>query len=137
MGISATSPSLGLAPASSSSAGCSGEESALVSNEGVHSRIFDVVSGIPSGSVATYGQVAAIVDRCTPRMVGYAMASVPDGMDIPWHRVINSQGRISLPPGRGGELQRALLEAEGVAFDGRGKIDLGEFGWQGPGGGRV
>jgi len=108
-----------------------------VSNDGVHARIFDVVGGIPSGRVATYGQVAAIVNRCTPRMVGYAMASVPSGLDVPWHRVINSQGRISLPPERGGELQRALLEAEGVDFDGRGKIDLREFGWMGPGKGRA
>ena len=104
-----------------------------MSNEGVHSRIFDVVNRIPSGRVATYGQVAVIAGRCTPRMVGYAMASVPDDLDVPWQRVINGQGCINLPLERGGELQRAILEAEGIVFDGRGRIDLGEFGWLGPG----
>jgi methylated-DNA-protein-cysteine methyltransferase-like protein len=56
-----------------------------------HQTIYEVVKTIPAGVVATYGQVAAIVG-CGPRLVGYALASLPAGMDVPWQRVINSQG---------------------------------------------
>ena len=94
-------------------------------------RIYAVVRKVPVGRVVSYGMVAALIDRCTPRIVGYAMASVPEGSDVPWHRVINSQGRISLR--EGAELQRRLLEAEGVVFDERDRVDLKRFGWKGPG----
>jgi methylated-DNA-protein-cysteine methyltransferase-like protein len=101
---------------------------------GVHESIRGIVRLIPSGRVATYGQIAAIEGRCTPRMVGYAMSSIPEGSDVPWHRVINSRGKISLPAGSDGHaLQRAMLESEGVAFDEAGRVDLGRFGWRGPG----
>jgi methylated-DNA-protein-cysteine methyltransferase-like protein len=90
---------------------------------------------IPPGRVATYGQIAAIEGRCTPRMVGYAMAAVPAGSGVPWHRVINSAGRTSLA-GEGGEAQRALLEREGVRFSRGGKVDLAAHLWEGPGAGR-
>ncbi len=89
---------------------------------------------IPAGEVATYGQLAAIAGACTPRMAGYAMAGVRPEDNVPWHRVINSQGRISERPGA--EAQRAMLEAEGVAFSSSGVVDLGRFGWSGPGGTR-
>jgi methylated-DNA-protein-cysteine methyltransferase-like protein len=102
--------------------------------KGVHDDIYRLARLIPPGRVATYGQLAAIHGDCTPRMVGYAMAGVPAGSDVPWHRVINSKGEISFPPGsEGREVQRTLLEAEGVEFDGRGKVDLRRFGWGGPG----
>jgi methylated-DNA-protein-cysteine methyltransferase-like protein len=100
---------------------------------GVHESIHEIVRLIPPGRVASYGQIAAIHGACTPRMVGYAMASVPSGADVPWHRVINSRGAISLRPGDGQELQRAMLESEGVEFDERGRVDLERFGWSGPG----
>ena len=101
---------------------------------GVHESIHSIVRRIPSGRVATYGQIAAFEGTCTPRMVGYAMASIPAGSDVPWHRVINSKGTISLSPGSDGQqLQRAMLESEGVVFDERGRVDLKLFGWQGPG----
>ncbi len=103
-----------------------------MSARGHHERIYRVVRAVPAGRVATYGQVAEIAGRCTPRMVGYAMASVPSGTDVPWHRVINSRGEISLR-GEGLDLQRALLESEGVTFDERCRVDLSEFGWTGPG----
>jgi methylated-DNA-protein-cysteine methyltransferase-like protein len=101
----------------------------------LYERIYAVVGQIPAGRVATYGQVAAIVGRCTPRLVGYAMAAVPPGSGVPWHRVINSRGEISLRPGHGGEIQRGLLEAEGVTFDDRGRVDLDRHRWPGPVGG--
>ncbi len=103
---------------------------------GLHESVYALVRAIPRGKVATYGQIAAILGRGTPRMVGYAMAAVPHGSDVPWHRVINSAGRTSLT-GEGAEVQRALLEREGVVF-GRedGRVDLGLYLWPGPGHGR-
>ena len=101
--------------------------------EGAHERIRKVVRRIPGGRVATYGQVAEVAGGVTPRMVGYAMAAVQPGDGVPWHRVINARGAISLPPGRGREEQRAMLESEGVVFRGNGTVDLRLFGWTGPG----
>ncbi|SVB16069.1 uncharacterized protein METZ01_LOCUS168923 [marine metagenome] len=99
---------------------------------GLHETIYRVVRTIPSGVVATYGQVATVVG-CGPRLVGYAMASLPAGSDIPWQRVINSQGRISVrSDGMPDSRQRRLLVGEGVVFDARGKVDLNQFGWDGP-----
>ena len=90
-----------------------------------------MVKRIPKGKVATYGQVARIVGRCTARMVGYATAAVPNGSRVPWQRVINSQGMISVRShGDGDERQRVLLEKEGVKFDAKGKVDLKVFQWQ-------
>ena len=63
------------------------------------------------------------------RMVGGAMASCPS--DVPWQRVINSQGKVSQRKGEGGEKQRKLLEDEGILFDDRDKVDLNIFGWVG------
>jgi len=100
----------------------------------LYERIYDVARGIPKGRVATYGQIAAIVGKCTPRQVGYAMAAVPFGSGVPWQRVINARGTVSERAGGDGrEVQRALLEAEGVRFDDLGRVDLSVFGWRGPG----
>jgi len=96
--------------------------------------INDVVRSIPNGMVASYGQIAAFVERCSPLMVGYAMAALPFGSDVPWHRVVNHKGFIS-PRGDGDEsiqVQRALLEAEGVRFDDNGRIDMAVNQWQFP-----
>jgi methylated-DNA-protein-cysteine methyltransferase-like protein len=102
-------------------------------------RVWALARKIPRGMVATYGQLALMLappqgtDASAyrafgPRWVGGAMAGCPD--DVPWQRVINSQGRISARPGA--EKQRKLLEAEGVNFV-KDRIDLKQFGWQGPG----
>jgi len=94
----------------------------------------DLVRMIPKGRVASYGQIARCIERCTPRMVGFAMAAVPHGSDVPWHRVINSQGMISVRSGGdGARIQRILLEAEGVRFDKKERVDLAKVGWKGPG----
>ena len=101
---------------------------------GLYDRIYALVRTIPPGNVATYGQIAEIVGRCTPRMVGYAMAAVPYGSGVPWHRVLDSHGSVSVrADGNACAVQRGMLEAEGVRFDDRGRVDLSSVGWRGPG----
>jgi methylated-DNA-protein-cysteine methyltransferase-like protein len=94
-----------------------------------------VVRQVPAGFVSTYGRIAELAGAPTPRVVGYAMAALPDGSDVPWHRVVNTRGEISVRPGAGGRKQRKMLEAEGVRFGRGGRIDLDEFGWPPVGGG--
>lgn len=95
-------------------------------------RIYAAARRIPRGSVATYGQVAELAGLGGhARQVGYALHALPRGSLVPWHRVINARGLISLRPGSGDEVtQRLLLESEGVRFDGRGRVDLKLFGWK-------
>lgn len=106
-----------------------------------NSRVWEIVRQIPSGQVATYGQIAALIPppqgislqdfkAFSPRWVGSAMARCPN--DVPWQRVINAQGKISARNETVEQAQRALLEAEGVELDARGKIDLHKYGWKGP-----
>jgi methylated-DNA-protein-cysteine methyltransferase-like protein len=97
-----------------------------------YQRIYAVVRRIPPGRVATYGQVAAIEGRASPRMVGYAMAALRAGSDVPWQRVINARGEVSERSGGGAWRQRQRLEAEGVLFDARGRVDLERSAWAGP-----
>jgi methylated-DNA-protein-cysteine methyltransferase-like protein len=100
----------------------------------LYERIYEVIQQIPAGKVATYGQIADIVGECSPRMVGYALAALKPGWDVPWQRVINSQGKISLrADGTESIEQRHLLELEGIRFDNNGLIDLEKFGWLPPG----
>ena len=92
-------------------------------------KIHALIRQIPCGYVATYGQLGRVVG-CSARTVGFALAALPAGTDVPWQRVINSRGEVS--PRRDGErdlLQRDLLEAEGVCFDQRGRVDLERYGW--------
>lgn len=99
-----------------------------------YQRIYLMTQQIPPGKVATYGQIAALVGNCTARMVGYAMASLPSGSDVPWQRVINSQGKISPRGdlGGGADVQQQRLEEEGVRFSPEGKVNWSEVRWQGP-----
>ncbi|MBM4183119.1 MAG: MGMT family protein [Gemmatimonadetes bacterium] len=93
-------------------------------------RIYHAVERIPPGRVATYGSVAKAAGLPGhARQVGYALAALPDGSPVPWHRVVNARGGISpRASDRTVEiLQRALLEAEGVEFNARGRIDLARF----------
>ena len=98
---------------------------------GLYQRIYQVVQQVPHGLVAAYGDIAAIVDEgCDARTVGDALHDLPRGSEqsIPWQRIINSAGRISTH----GPLQRRLLEAEGVVFDARERVNLARFRWSGP-----
>jgi methylated-DNA-protein-cysteine methyltransferase-like protein len=98
----------------------------------LYSRIYDLVRQIPPGYVSTYGRIGEMLG-CTARTVGFAMAALPAGSDVPWQRVINSQGKISLRnDGEGNLLQRDLLEAEGLCFDRNLRIDLNVYCWSFP-----
>lgn len=90
--------------------------------------IWNAVRAIPRGRVATYGQVAEAAGlRGRARLVGRALAGLPPNHDVPWHRVINSRGEISLS-GSAGETQRVRLIREGVAFRPNGTIDIRTYG---------
>lgn len=98
---------------------------------GPNQRIWQVVSAIPSGRVATYGQIAqkAGIARAA-RRVGHALRGLPADTRIPWHRVVNSQGRISLPAdSESHAIQRDRLEKEGIQFSINGTINLRCYRW--------
>ena len=93
-------------------------------------RIYQVVEQVPRGQVSTYGDIALIVGGdCDARIVGLAMGDLgPRAAKVPWQRIINRTGGISLQ----GSPQRELLEAEGVEFDEKGKVYMDRFRWAGP-----
>lgn len=111
-------------------------------NEDFFETVWLITGQIPRGKISSYGQIASMIppypntdpdqhQRLAPRWVGTAMRKVPEGQRIPWQRVINSQGKISLPDASGIR-QKALLEAEGIVFDASGTVDLLNYGWEGP-----
>jgi methylated-DNA-protein-cysteine methyltransferase related protein len=108
--------------------------------------VWQIVRQVPAGQVTTFGQIASMIPapvgidvdeyaRFGPVWVGKAMnaVSITDDPTVPWQRVINSQGGISLPVGSAGALtQRRRLEEEGVTFDKQDRVNLNLFGWEGP-----
>jgi methylated-DNA-protein-cysteine methyltransferase related protein len=108
--------------------------------------VWEIVRQIPRGQVATFGQLASMIptpdginppdyDKLGPRWVGDAMnaVSIVDEPTVPWHRVINAKGGISLPEGsKGAMLQRQRLIAEGVVFNKKEVVDFNVVGWDGP-----
>lgn len=95
-----------------------------------YARIYAAVQRIPRGRVATYGQIAALADLPRrARQVGYALHALPPGSPVPWQRVVNARGEVSLP-GLAGARQRELLAAEGVEVGASGRIDLKAFQWR-------
>ena len=96
-----------------------------------YQRIYSIVRQIPKGRVATYGQIAILAGLDGhARQVGYALNALPDSTRVPWHRVVNASGGISLRSVSGGELvQRLLLEREGVPLDARGRVPLARVQW--------
>ena len=97
------------------------------------SSVWDAVSRIPHGRLATYGQIADLIGAygCA-RQVGWALRRLPLPSEVPWHRVVNAQGRISMSLSREGSdwIQRELLLAEGVPVDEEGRLPLKELLWR-------
>lgn len=108
--------------------------------------VWEIVKQVPAGKVTTFGQIASMIPppdgielddyiKLAPRWVGDAMnrVSTIDDPDVPWHRVINAKGMISLPElSRGAAIQRGRLRDEGVMDEDSEVVDLDEYGWQGP-----
>lgn len=101
---------------------------------GRNARVWAVVAAIPQGCVATYKQVAALAHIEGPsgaRQVGYALAALPAGSDVPWHRVVNVKGQLALrADGEWSGEQYDRLALEGVECDAQGHIDLARYAWQ-------
>lgn len=100
-------------------------------DKSAYQRIYAVVRRIPRGRVATYGQIAALAGMPRhARQVGYALAHAPDNVELPWQRVVNGQGRVSLRSRPGSDdFQQVLLEAEGVEFGLGGRVSLKKYQW--------
>lgn len=94
-------------------------------DEQTHERVREVIAAVPAGTVATYGDIAAITGLSTPRLVGRVLRE--DGFDLPWHRIIRATG-IPAPHLRDEQLQ--LLRAEGVVPQ-DGRVDLRRYRWTG------
>jgi methylated-DNA-protein-cysteine methyltransferase-like protein len=96
-------------------------------------KIYAVIARIPKGRVATYGQIASLAGiPAHARQVGYALSALPDKSRVPWHRVVNAAGRVSPRAGESpmANVQRFLLEREGLRFDADAKIPLKKYRWQ-------
>lgn len=98
----------------------------------ISERVWHVIASIPKGRVATYGQVADLAGLPGgARRVGKILSQLPRGTRIPWQRVVNASGGISLPEGSGGfARQQTLLKKEGVVFQPSGRISLRRFRWE-------
>jgi len=97
--------------------------------EKLYDQIYQLLRQVPVGYVTTYGAIANQVG-CTARTVGFAMAALPKGNDVPWHRVVNYQGRISpRSNGHGNLVQEKILITEGIVFNADGRIDLKLYAW--------
>jgi len=93
-------------------------------------KALHVIQHIPEGKVLTYGRASALAGKPNgARQISRLLHSMSKKYDLPWHRVINSKGRISLRPSNGYELQKALLESEGVIFSKKEIIDLKVYMW--------
>lgn len=97
-----------------------------------HARFLAVAREVPRGRVATYGQIASLAGLPRhARHVGFALRELPDDSDVPWHRILGASGEVSVRSSSDShEIQRKLLEAEGIRFDDRGRVNLEEFRWE-------
>lgn len=97
-----------------------------------YDRIYAVVGRVPPGRVLTYGEVARLAGLPgRARQVGYALYALEDAAKVPWQRIVNAEGRVSARREAGpAELQRNLLEGEGIVFGAGGRIDLQRFLWR-------
>ncbi|MCK5604747.1 MGMT family protein [Candidatus Pacearchaeota archaeon] len=100
-------------------------------NESFSQKVKSIIKKIPTGKVATYGQIATYAGNPrASRQVAWILHSSSRKDNLPWHRVINSKGRISLPHNGGYETQKELLEKEGIAFNEDDKINFDHYLWQ-------
>lgn len=101
--------------------------------DGFDQRVYAAVALIPHGRLATYGQIAELIGAygCA-RQVGWALRRLPLPSPVPWHRVVNAQGRISITPSREGSdwIQRELLLEEGIPVDAEGRLPLRDYRWE-------
>ena len=97
----------------------------------LYRKIWEISLQIPKGTVATYGQIAKLAGLGkNARIIGYALNKLPENSNVPWHRIINAQGKISLRKGSAShKIQKILLEKEGIIFENE-KIDLNRYGWK-------
>ncbi len=97
-----------------------------------HEKIIKVIKQIPCGKVAAYGQIAAIAGNPRDaRQVVRTLHISSKKENLPWHRVINRKGMISLKPGQGYELQKSMLKSEGIEFNEKDVVDLKKYLWDG------
>ncbi len=95
-------------------------------------NIVDTIAAIPKGKVLSYGAVAALSGNPrAARQVSWLLKTQTDKRNLPWFRVINSAGEISIKDPHGYEIQKSLLEAEGIIFDNKDKVDLHVYMWNG------
>jgi methylated-DNA-protein-cysteine methyltransferase-like protein len=105
------------------------EEDVMSEPDNFRQRVFQIIAAIPSGQVTTYGNVAQLAGSPrAARQVGGVLKKLPEGSSLPWHRVINRHGEISLQ-GEDFKRQRQALLAEGIIFK-KGKVDLEKYGWK-------
>lgn len=99
--------------------------------DSLYEFFYDLIEQVPTGKVATYGDIARMADCRSARAVGFALNQLPEGSNVPWQRIINSQGKISTRVNDEGELvQQILLEEEGIEFI-NGKVNLHKYRWVG------
>lgn len=107
--------------------------------EAFRQLVYQIVRAIPAGRVMTYGSIGALIPppagvdpigyrRIRARWVGYALADCPD--ELPWHRVVNAAGKISLRHGLGPRVQQELLSQEGIELDHAQRVDLPKLAWE-------
>jgi methylated-DNA-protein-cysteine methyltransferase related protein len=97
----------------------------------VYKAIFAAVRRVPRGRVCTYGEIARMTGASGARQVGYALHTLNGTSRLPWHRIVNARGAVSLPGSSGAE-QRLRLAREGVQFTSRGIISIAVYGWVAP-----
>jgi methylated-DNA-protein-cysteine methyltransferase-like protein len=108
-----------------------GERPHLFDMNPFHQQVLLIIRSIPRGKVAAYGQIAALAGNAgAARQVAWILHSSSEKEGLPWHRVINSRGRISLGRGCGFEEQKKRLEAEGVKVGRLGAVDLNKYLWE-------
>jgi methylated-DNA-protein-cysteine methyltransferase related protein len=109
------------------------EDKTEIERDKLYARILSVIKQVPAGNVATYGQIALVAGASNARMIGRILKHLPDGTDVPWHRILNSGGTISVRGDGGPSLEQSRrLKDDGVFITANGKVNFREYGWSGP-----